>query len=65
MAKKTSEAPVPAPKTEKRTERGASAGFGEEGSNKTLPAPDADAEPPAELQGTKAKYIPKTPYTRG
>lgn len=67
MAKKTPsvpppEADVPAAKEHKR---GGDAGFGEEGTNKTLPTPQADAEPSAELQGTKAKYIPETPYTRG
>ena len=65
MAKKTSDSPVPAPKEEKRSERGGSADFGREGTNKTLPVPEAKAEPAAELQGTKAKYIPKTPYTSG
>lgn len=65
MAKKSSDAPVPAPKTENRAERGGSAEFGEEGTNKTVPAPDADAQPSDDLQGTRTKYIPKTPYTRG
>ncbi|MES2402023.1 MAG: hypothetical protein V4573_18675 [Pseudomonadota bacterium] len=65
MAKKFSKAPVPAPEREKRVEKGGSAEFGEDGTNKTLPIPDLDAEPSAELQGTKAKYIPETPYTRG
>ncbi len=50
---------------EKRPERGGSANFGEEGSNKTLPTPDPDAQPSDELQGTRTKYIPRTPYTRG
>ena len=45
--------------------RGGDAGFGEEGTNKTMPMPQPDAEPSGELQGTKSKYIPKTPYTRG
>lgn len=49
----------------KEHKRGGDAGFAEEGSNKTLPTPRAVAEPSAELQGTKTKYIPKTPYTRG
>ena len=46
--------------------RGGDTGFGEEGTNKTQSVPQSDsAEPSAELQGTKSKYIPKTPYTRG
>jgi len=46
--------------------RGGDTGFGEEGTNKTQPFPQSDnAEPSAELQGTKSKYIPKSPYTRG
>jgi len=46
--------------------RGGDTGFGEEGTNKTQPLPQSDdAEPSAELQGTKSKYIPKSPYTRG
>ncbi len=39
--------------------------FGLEGSNKTIPVPQPDAQPADELQGTKSKFIPKTPYTRG
>lgn len=39
--------------------------FGLEGTNKTIPVPQPDAEPSAELQGTKSKFIPKSPYTRG
>ena len=39
--------------------------FGFEGTNKTIPVPQPDAEPAAELQGTKSKFIPKSPYTRG
>ncbi|MES2509684.1 MAG: hypothetical protein V4625_07125 [Pseudomonadota bacterium] len=67
MAKKTPPASSPAADVPaaKAHKRGSDAGFGEEGTNKTLPVPQADAEPSAELQGTKAKYIPKTPYTRG
>jgi hypothetical protein len=65
MAKKFSKARVQAPEREKRVERGGNAVFGGDGTNKTLPIPDLDAEPSAELQGTKAKYIPNTPYTRG
>jgi hypothetical protein len=62
MTKKTSasdEPDIPAHK------RGGDAGFGEEGTNKTIPTPQPDAEPSGELQGTKSKYIPNTPYTRG
>lgn len=65
MAKQVKAESVPAPEEEKRPERGGSANFGEEGSNKTLPTPDADAQPSDELQGTRTKYIPRTPYTRG
>jgi len=39
--------------------------FGSEGTNKTIPVPQADALPADELQGTKSKFIPKSPYTRG
>ena len=39
--------------------------FGLEGTNKTVPVPQPDAEPADELQGTKSKFIPKSPYTRG
>lgn len=39
--------------------------FGLEGSNKTIAAPQPDAQPADELQGTKSKFIPKSPYTRG
>jgi hypothetical protein len=39
--------------------------FGVEGTNKTLPVPPLDAQPSDELQGTKTKFIPKSPYTRG
>lgn len=39
--------------------------FGLEGTNKTIPAPQPGAEPSDELQGTEAKFIPKSPYTRG
>ena len=39
--------------------------FGLEGTNKTVPVPQADAQPADQLQGTKSKFIPKTPYTRG
>ncbi|MDB5964779.1 MAG: hypothetical protein JWQ72_1279 [Polaromonas sp.] len=38
--------------------------FGKEGTNKTLPVPEPDASPDAELQGTKSKFVPKAPYTR-
>lgn len=49
-----------------RHKRGGDVGFGEEGTNKTQPLPQSDnVEPSAELQGTKSKYIPKSPYTRG
>ena len=39
--------------------------FGFEGTNKTVPVPQPDAEPAPELQGTKSKFIPDSPYTRG
>ena len=39
--------------------------FGFEGTNKTVAVPQHDAEPADELQGTKSKFIPKSPYTRG
>ena len=39
--------------------------FGLEGTNKTVPVPQPDAQPADELHGTKSKFIPKTPYTRG
>ena len=40
--------------------------FGLEGTNKTVATPQPDnAQPADELQGTKSKFIPKTPYTRG
>lgn len=39
--------------------------FGLEGTNKTVPVPQPDAEPAEELQGTKTKFVPKSPYTRG
>ena len=39
--------------------------FGLEGTNKTIPFPQPNAEPADELEGTKTKYIPRSPYTRG
>ena len=39
--------------------------FGLEGTNKTVPVPQPDAQPADELQGTQSKFIPKSPYTRG
>ena len=39
--------------------------YGEEGTNKTMPIPKPDADPSPELQGTKSKFVPKSPYTRG
>ena len=39
--------------------------FGLEGTNKTIPTPHPHAQPADELQGTKSKFIPKSPYTRG
>ena len=39
--------------------------FGLEGTNKTVPAPQLGAHPSDELQGTKSKFVPKTPYSRG
>jgi len=39
--------------------------FGLEGTNKTSPVAPLDAQPSDELQGTKTKFVPKSPYTRG
>lgn len=39
--------------------------YGVEGTNKTIPVPQNNAEPSPELQGAKSLYIPKSPYTRG
>ena len=39
--------------------------FGLEGTNKTTPVPQPDAQPADELQGTKARFVPKSPHTRG
>lgn len=39
--------------------------FGLEGTNKTISAPLPNAAPAEELEGTKTKYIPSSPYTRG
>ena len=39
--------------------------FGLEGTNKTVPVPQPNAQPADELQGTQSKFIPKSPYTRG
>ncbi|MBI2727394.1 MAG: hypothetical protein HYX42_14220 [Polaromonas sp.] len=64
-SKSTSSGTLPAPEEEKTSARGASAAFGQQGTNKTVPVPQPDAEPSDELQGTKNKYIPETPYTRG
>lgn len=63
MVKSTSSAP--AISISHKEKRAGDADFGEVGTNKTLPSPQKDAEPSAELQGTKSKYIPKTPYARG
>ena len=52
--------PNPASKSPRRGED-----FGAEGTNKTIPVPLPDAEPTEELQGTKTKFIPDSPYTRG
>ena len=38
--------------------------FGVEGTNKTIPEPQPGAKPSAELQGTKSKFIEKSPFTR-
>ena len=70
LAKTAPPAPIsrsmpPVPKKPGRRRRGGDAGFGGEGTNKTQTVPQDDAEPMAELQGTKSKYIPKSPYTRG
>ena len=39
--------------------------YGEEGSNKTMPKPQPDAQPSDELIHTTTRFIPKSPYTRG
>ncbi|MEC5213770.1 hypothetical protein RCH06_002324 [Polaromonas sp. CG_9.5] len=39
--------------------------FGLEGTNKTISVPLPNAAPAEELEGTKTKYIPSSPYTRG
>lgn len=39
--------------------------YGEEGTNKTMPVPKPAAGPAPELQGTKSKFVPPSPYTRG
>lgn len=38
--------------------------FGVEGTNKTIAEPQPGAKPSAELQGTKSKFIEKSPFTR-
>lgn len=40
-------------------------GYGEEGTNKTIPVPKDDAAPSEELLNTKTRHIEKSPYTRG
>ena len=52
--------PNPASKSPRKGED-----FGAEGTNKTIPVPLPNAEPAEELQGTKTKFIPDSPYTRG
>lgn len=52
--------PNPATKSPRKGED-----FGLEGTNKTMPFPQPNAEPTGELQGTKTKFVPKSPYTRG
>ena len=56
--------PKQLPKAANRPPNAADA-YGVEGTNKTLPTPLNEAQPSAELQGTKSKFIPNTPYTRG
>ncbi|CAN5553288.1 hypothetical protein BH10PSE16_BH10PSE16_06710 [soil metagenome] len=58
--KRGAKAPNPAARKKRKGQD-----FGLEGTNKTLPVPQPDAQPADELQGTKSKFIPKTPYTRG
>lgn len=41
------------------------AGYGEQGTNKTIPQPIPDAKPSDELLNTKSKFVEKSPYTRG
>lgn len=73
MTKKKPEAPLAADAhgTQKLSSTPASkakrrgSDFGLEGSNKTVPVPQPDVQPADELQGTKSKFIPKSPYTRG
>ena len=38
--------------------------FGAEGTNNTIPEPQEGAKPMPELQGTKSKFIEKSPFTR-
>jgi len=57
---KTVKKPNPASRTKRKGQD-----FGLEGTNKTVPAPQDDAQPSDELQGIRSKFIPKTPYTRG
>jgi hypothetical protein len=42
-----------------------SAGYGKEGTNKTVPQPEPQAKPAEELLGTPVKHAEKSPYTRG
>ena len=73
MVHKKPETPLAADahKTQKPQSRAASpakrrgSDFGLEGTNKTVSVPQPGAEPADELQGTKAKFIPKSPHTRG
>lgn len=73
MTKKKPEAPLAADvhRTQKLPSTPASKAkrrgndFGLEGSNKTTSAPQPEAQPSDELQGTKSKFVPKSPYTRG
>ena len=57
---KTVKKPNPASRSKRKGQD-----FGLEGTNKTVPAPQDDAQPGGELQGIQSKFIPKTPYTRG
>lgn len=40
-------------------------GYGEEGTNKTVPQPKPDGAPSEELGNAPGKHVENTPYTRG
>lgn len=63
MPKAGKKLPSGGAKTSKSGRRGDE--FGHEGTNKTVPEPQPDAQASDALQGTKTKFIPKSPHTRG